>query len=93
MFTEDKPQTPLEKQISRVLEDMEITDTNSEKYGELLDRLQKLHKMAQDQRPARVSPDTAIQAAASLLSILMITHYEHTDVITSKALGFVPKLR
>lgn len=93
MFTKPKAPTLLEKQIARVLEDMMHQDPASEKYGNLMERLQKLHKMADDNRPPRVSPDTALLSATNILGILLIIRHEYVNVITSKAQSFVLKPR
>lgn len=93
MFAEEKPKSELEEQIATVLAVMSTTSVESEEYGVLLDRLQKLHKMDLEKRPLRASPDTVIGAVTNILGILLITRYEYENVITSKALGFVPKLR
>lgn len=39
------------------------------------------------------SPDAIVGAAASVLGILCVLHYEKVGVITSKALGFIGKMR
>lgn len=93
MFTNRNAPTLLEKQITRVLEDMTNQDPASEEYGELMERLQKLHKMADDNRPSRVSPDTALLSATNILGIILIIRHEYVNVITSKAQSFVLKPR
>jgi hypothetical protein len=93
MFTSPKAPTLLEKQITRVLEDMLAQDPASKEYGILMERLQTLHQMADKNRPSRVSPDTAILSATNLLGIFLIIRHEYVNVVTSKALNYVPKLR
>lgn len=41
----------------------------------------------------RPSPDAVIAAGASILGILAILSFEKLNVVTSKALGFVPKVK
>lgn len=41
----------------------------------------------------RPSPDAVIGAAASILGIVAILHYEKVGVVTSKALGFIGKMK
>lgn len=38
------------------------------------------------------SPDAVVGAAASVLGIVLVLHYEKIGVITSKALGFIGKM-
>jgi len=44
-------------------------------------------------RPKRVSPDTLILVAGNLLGIVIILGYERANVITSRAMNLVMKLR
>jgi hypothetical protein len=93
MFTKPESPTLLEKEITRVLKDMTNKDPASQEYKNLMERLQALHKMADDNRPPRVSPDTALLSATNILGILLIIRHEYVNVITSKAQSFVQKLR
>ncbi len=93
MFTKPESPTLLEKEITRVLKDMTNKDPASQEYKNLMERLQALHKMADDNRPSRVSPDTALLSATNILGILLIIRHEYVNVITSKAQSFVQKLR
>lgn len=93
MFTLTPERTKLQASIDRAHETLQRLDPASEEYGTTLDRLVKLHKMEDDNRPKSVSPDTLVSAAASLIGILLILHYERTEIVTTKALGFVPKMR
>jgi hypothetical protein len=43
--------------------------------------------------PKRVSPDTLILVAGNILGIVIIISYEKANVITSRAMNFVMKLR
>ena len=93
MFTLTPERTKLQVSIDRAHETLQRLDPASEEYGIALDRLVKLHKMEDDNRPRSASPDTIVSAAASLLGILLILHYERTEIVTTKAMSFVPKMR
>lgn len=41
----------------------------------------------------RISPDTMAVIAANLLGILLVLKHERLNIVTSKALGFITKLR
>lgn len=94
MFTGKKePGTPLETVIDKALLEMSNHEVTSERYGQALDRVAKLHKMKEDSKPSQVSPDTLVVAATNLIGILLILRHERVDIITSKALGFVARSR
>jgi hypothetical protein len=44
-------------------------------------------------RSWKPSPDAVIGAAASIVGILAVLHYEKLGVVTSKALGFIGKMK
>jgi len=53
-------------------------------------------KFAADQETLRSwkpSPDAIVGAAASVIGILFVLHYEKLGVVTSKALGFIGKMK
>lgn len=45
------------------------------------------------ERSWKPSPDAVVGAAASIVGILFVLHYEKANVIASKALGFIGKLK
>jgi hypothetical protein len=89
MFSYPRTPTPLRKQINVVLNDMMLHEPTSEEYATLLDRLKVLHKMEEESKPSRVSPDTVVLAVTNILGIAMIIRHEHLNVVTSKALSLV----
>lgn len=94
-MTTQKPnnKAALENAIERVLTEMGNETPDSEEYAKMVERLKTLHEMKTTESKPRISPDTALTAAANLLGILMIVGHERTHIVTSKALGFVLKLR
>jgi hypothetical protein len=94
MFLDPKPKTQLQAAIDDVLFQMGSHPADSNEYGTMLDRVKLLHKLKEEEKPQqRVSSDTMILAATNLVGIAMILRHEQFNVITSKALGFLPKLR
>lgn len=90
----------LEEAIDRVFVSMTDVECDTEEYSALLDRLSTLYKMKEIEaknkalEPSRrVSADTMVTVAGSLLGILMIIGHERANVIGTKALGLVMKLR
>jgi hypothetical protein len=94
MFTKSQTKAKLDAEICSALDQLSDLDKTSDEYGDLVDRIAKLHKLTtEDRSKFRVSPDTALIVAANLFGILRITRYEREDVINSKALGFIMKPR
>ena len=93
MFNQPQPKSRLQIEIDQLVLALGDHDPNSEEFGTITERLSKLHKIEQDRKPNRVSPDTALLVGANLLGIAMIIRHENLNVITSKALNFVIKAR
>jgi hypothetical protein len=85
--------TSLDLLIDEVHQTMRDIPADTEEFKLALGRLKELHKLKDASRPPRVSPDTVLIVCANLLGIVIITQHEKLDVITSKATGFVQKLR
>lgn len=83
----------LESVIDNVLSEMVSVDAGSAEFEKMTDQLVKLHKMKTDDRPPRVSPDVLATVAANLAGILIIVGHERFHIVTSKALGFVLRVR
>lgn len=89
-----KKNTYVDDLIARLTAKMHNEMTaGSEEYGVALDQLSKLQKIRQDEKPDRVSSDAILGAAVNILGIALILKHEHVNVITSKALGFIPKVK
>jgi hypothetical protein len=93
MFKRPKPKTKLEIEVDKLVRSLGDYSTNSKEYGEVLERLVKLHKIRQEDKPDKVNPNTALTAAAHILGIFMILQYEHLHPISTKAMSFVPKIK
>lgn len=84
--------TGLQKAIDNVLREMDGVTADSSEYAAMVDQLTKLYAI-QDRNPNRVSADTLATIGANLAGILLIINHERMHVVTTKALGFVSKLR
>ena len=94
MFARKKPEkTRLEQAIDNLLEQLAENDYDPEAAGKTIDQLTKLYKMKELDAPKRMSPDNILLVAGSLAGIVLILSYERANVVTSKALAFVLKLR
>jgi hypothetical protein len=83
----------LDAAMNRVLDDMDGVDTNDEGYSELLSHLERLSKLRTHERPWRVSPDTVVMVAGNLIGIAIIVSFEQSHALTTKAVGFISKLK
>lgn len=89
MFIKSQTGTQLDAEIQSALEELKIHDKTSEKYGDLVDHIAKLHKLKTEERFKLISPDTVLVVAANIFGILWITRYEREHAITTKSLGFI----
>jgi len=86
-----KEPTDLETAIKDVHARMREIGPGEEEYRKLIVFLDRLEAMKTGDRQNRISRDTMLQVAGSLLGILIIVAYEREHVMASKALGFVWK--
>jgi hypothetical protein len=82
------------KEITSVLEQLDGMSVTTPEYAETLTILERLAKVqTQHKGKTQVSADAIVTAAASLGGIALILGFERAHVITTKALGFVAKLK
>ncbi len=95
MFTQKTPaeKTGLEKAIDEALTDMNGFTSETDEYSQIVDQLTKLYNLKDIDRPKGPSADTLVLVTGNLVGILMIVGYERANIVTSKALNFLLKLR
>lgn len=94
MFTRKRSDEPeLQKTINELLADMRNADGASDDFKAMTKRLKELYALKESDSKRRVSPDTLAIVAGNLGCVAMIVLYESKNVMTSKALSFVTKLR
>jgi len=93
MFAWSKSEpTKLDELIEKLEAHISDITCDDENYTTLVENLTKLHKLrGEPSKP--ISKDAILTTAGSILGILMILHYEKINIVTSKALTFVTKLR
>lgn len=93
----DKPvskhQQLIESDLQHVLMLLPKFQPDSEEYAKVLTSAERLNKMLDNYKPATVSRDTLATIGANLFGILLIIRHEDMNVITSKALGFVMRIK
>ena len=91
MYQKDKPEpTALELAIEDALVNLSPHDDD---YDKKVKSVERLYRLKEIDSPQRVSPDTMALIFANLTGIAMIVGYERANVVTSKAIGFLLKLR
>lgn len=85
----------LQKTINELHAELETVNGDSEEYSRMADQLTKLYKIQNENERSKdkFSKDTLVLAATNLIGIATIVSYEHSHVISSKALSFVFKPR
>jgi hypothetical protein len=83
----------LEDVIAELLAEMQTTSGETEEYAAMADQLAKLYPLKKHNTSMWPTPDTLAIVAANLFGIILVIKHEEVNVITSKALGFIPKLR
>lgn len=63
-------------------------------YVRCLSALERLHEINDKKSKARgLDPNAVLAASTNVLGILIIVAYEHKHIVTSKALGFIQKVK
>lgn len=95
MFEKETPrhQRMLESELERTISWLKTEQIPSEDYVKTLNVVERLNDMMEKEKPSSVSKETMLTVAANLLGIILIIKHENVNVITSKALGFVFRLR
>lgn len=86
--------TKLDEAIDSAFRELSGYHVTEESYGAAVDHIAKLYKIkSEHQDKNQVSKDVVVTGAVNLIGIFAILGYERTQIITSKAIGFVTKLR
>lgn len=87
----------LTKAIDSLLEEMSDLNGDDPEYAKMADQLTKLYALKEVDHKvesnSRVSMDTMAVVGANLAGILMIVGHERANVVTSKALSLLLKLK
>ena len=94
MFHRKSTTTPdIDIPINALIAAMSEIDPDTDEYAMMVEQLVKLYKLKEVDASKRVSADTLAIVAANLAGIMMIVGHERAHVVTTKAIGFVQKLR
>jgi hypothetical protein len=93
MFQKHTANAELQEAIDRLLLAMKDENQNSKEYETLVSRLTELNAIKAANAKNALSKDTIATIGANLFGIWLILHYERVNLVGSKALSFVQKLR
>lgn len=88
-FKED----PFDIEVNHILKQMASMEPESTDYKAAVDNLKTLTEARGQKTNSTISADTIVSGVVSLLGILLILNHEKLDVITSKSISFIPKMR
>lgn len=89
-FVFGKPSV-LDEPIADLLTEMNGEDKDSERYKTLVYNLDSLMQMKAYEGKNRVSPDALFSGIVTFSMALLFVSYEHKNVISTKALMFLPR--
>lgn len=81
--------TNLEVEIDLVIEKMRNVEPNTDEYTTMASNLERLYKLKAIDAGKKISPDTMALIVGNIAGLILIMSFEKTNVITTKALGFV----
>lgn len=84
----------LDAALKAAFDDLKAHDPFSDEYNKTLNQIERLHALRFPKKESRgITADALLGVVSNLLGIGMILGYEKANVITTKALGFVTKLK
>lgn len=89
----DTPADNLDKVINTHLAHLQDLTPSHAEYPDAVKQLAALYSLRNESVSKPLSADAKLTAAVNLAGIIMILKHEQVGVITSKALGFIAKLR
>lgn len=89
-----KKQSALEKEIERMETLMSTLDPDSKEYYRMIAQIERISDIErQNKKRFDVSGDTIVLAGVNLAGILLILQHERLHAVSTKALGFISKLK
>lgn len=94
ILKKSKPEkSGLDEAIDEVLREMKGFTSDQDEYALMVAQLTKLHALKVNEKPDCLSKDTMAIVIGNLLAVGIIVGYERTNIISSKALTLLWKLR
>lgn len=86
-----RSQKALDREIDRLLDQLENMSSVNPDYVRVSDNLKVLCEAREKKDPSVVSTEMLLGIGANLIGLLIILNFEKTGVITSKAMSFLWK--
>lgn len=93
MFQNQNTTPGLDQVIDDTIAETKLYLPGTPEYQATVDTLVKLYELKAQNAPPRISPDMIASIAANLLGIGIIVGYERMNIVTTKALNFVTRLK
>lgn len=94
MFAISRPEPDgLQEVIDALIARIKDEKPDSENYTSMVTNLDKLIKLKEINNPKRVSKEAWLAAGVNLAGILLIIKHEQFNVIATKAIGFIAKMK
>lgn len=93
MFRKTKTPSGIDIAIEDVLSELKGFTSDTDEYSKMTIQLERLHAMKVAEKPCRVDPNTMVIVAGNVIGIILILKFERINIITSKAMLFVSKLK
>ncbi len=83
----------LSDEVDRLLLELKEEEPDSDRYKEISKNVETLCNARAQKNANGISVDTILAVSANLAGLLLILNFERTNILTSKAIGFVLKGR
>ena len=83
----------LDLAIAEIFREMQGFTADSDEYAQMADQLTKLYAIKTSDCPNRLSKDTLAIVIGNVLGIVVIVGFERTNILTSKAIHLLFRLR
>ncbi len=97
MLEFNKKEAAFDGCIEDALQELKVMSVTDEDYSTAVENLKRLYEADRIRKQAEAdrlpSPDGMLAAGTNLLGIALILKYEELGVLTSKALGFVSRVK
>jgi len=93
MFKKNNQHTGLQLVMDAATAELLKETPGTERYNKIAEQLERLNKIAASRKSEPISKNTLIAAVVNLAGIGLIIRHEQFHTLTTKAIGFVGKLR
>lgn len=93
LFKKNAEKTQLDQTIEQLERELQMTVGDPKETAKMVKNLERLYDVKSKHAPKSWNRDTLLIVGGNLLGILIIVAYEHSHVITSKAVNQIGKIR